>query len=549
MGVLLPMDNNNPSDSNSPSTGAVATPQPGLAQTSDVNQPQLNTPPVPPAQNQGGQIISDVPIVHPSQVSVTPPIPTQEPVNTAPGIYNMSSDQSAAQTESNSSVTPSNTMVQQPGTINPQTNFDQIQNPFASTTTPPTTQEQSNSPMTSNPFLQPNPSSSFNMSPPQESISPLPDPNVVAAAPAPETAIPVTPNPLSSPGQDPLNTAFSQVNPPGGANPFNSQPQDIIRDQISTPPTAPAENIIPGQTAPTNPWDLPPIPPGTQTPADAIDPNTVPHSDNPVAMPTNTSNFINPVPDPALTGQANQPTTQNQNDGQIPQSQQSEPLDLSALTSTTGTDGSSAAAATANPPGNGALNTTQPLNPLPHLPKENAPTDLSHLLSGEEGTNQSGVYTPPIAKDQNLAVNPVQPQTSTEGEAPPPGKHLNLTKVLLVAGIPIILIVAALSAYLILGVGQPASESSTSLPVEQTTQTQAPLTNPPQQIVAPSPAAIPEPSATLPISSTSPAPATASASPNASLSPAMQAAQRQASSSPVASPTPASSASTSLPLN
>lgn len=539
------MDNNNSSDPNLASSGAAVTPQTVPPQPSAANPLPLNTPTVQPTpSNQEDQIISDIPIVHPSQVSVTPTI--QEPQSTAPGIYNMSAEQSSSQTDNPLPTTPSNNMVQQPGTINPQTSFDQIQNPFASSTVP-TIPEQTNNPMTSNPFLQSHPDSSFNIAASQNSVSPLPDPNVVAEAPPAETVTPATPNPLSSPGQDPLNTAFSPVNSTG-ANPFTTQPQDIIKDQISSSPDAPM-SIGQSQPAPTNPWDLPPIPPGTQTPADAIDPSTVPHTDNPIAMPSSSVTSDNPMPDNTGTGQANQPAVQNQNEGQIPQSQQSEPLDLSALTSTTATDANLTSPGAVNPPGNGVLNGAQPMNPLPHVPKENAPTDLSHLLSGEEETSQNGVYTPPIAKDQNLAVNPVQPQTSAEGEAPPTGKHLNLTKVLLVAGIPIILIVAALSAYLILGVGQPASESTTSLPVEQTTQTQAPLTNPPQQIVAPSPVVIPEPSAVLPSSSALPAPATASASPGASLSPAMQAAQRQASSSPAASASPASSASSSLPLN
>src|SRR3989344_5169123 len=83
----------------------------------------------------------------------------------------------------------------------------------------------------------------------------------------------------------------------------------------------------------------------------------------------------------------------------------------------------------------------------------------------------------------------------------------------------------------------------TAQPVEQTKQ-QAPLTNPPQQIIAPSPVSIPEPQtqgvgltgtensasgAALPKGSVSPSPA-------ASLSPAMQAALKKASPSPSSSP-------------
>lgn len=177
-----------------------------------------------------------------------------------------------------------------------------------------------------------------------------------------------------------------------------------------------------------------------------------------------------------------------------------------------------------------------PVNPLPDMgPQENAPTDLSHLIAGDESHNQPGdIYTPPVAQDQTPEVNPIQTPTAADGTTPPPGKHLNLTKVLLVAGIPIILIVAALSAYLILGIGKPTTSDTTnqtSLPIEQTKQ-QAPLTNPPQQIVAPSPVSIPVQQSLPESSSSSTVLPGASSSPAASLSPAMQAALKKASPSP-----------------
>jgi hypothetical protein len=195
-------------------------------------------------------------------------------------------------------------------------------------------------------------------------------------------------------------------------------------------------------------------------------------------------------------------------------------------------------------------------SPLPDMgPVENAPTDLSHLIAGDETapSQTNGVYTPPVAADQNLNMAPASatPQ-SAEGDAPPPGKHLNLTKVLLVAGIPIILIVAALSAYLILGVGQanPTPTDETSLPVEETQQTQAPLTNPPAQIVAPSPVPVMEPTTdtALPAPTVGGSPDPAS-SPAASLSPAMRAAQQKASPTPSGSPAASAGTSSSLPVN
>ena len=189
-------------------------------------------------------------------------------------------------------------------------------------------------------------------------------------------------------------------------------------------------------------------------------------------------------------------------------------------------------------------------NPQGSSPVENAPTDLSHLIAGDESAPQQpmgNVYTPPIAPDHPAPGAAGLPQTpsSEGGSAAPPEKHLNLTKVLLVAGIPIILVVAALSAYLILGVGK-AAPADTSLPVEQPTQNQAPLTNPPQQIVAPSPATIPEPAAISPVASPSPE-AALPAAPEASTTSSSPTSAMEKLKARQASPSPAASASTSLP--
>lgn len=378
--------------------------------------------------------------------------------------------------------------------------------PQAPATLPP------ENPAASNPFLQPNAGTAFTL--PQ---APLPDSNPIAAAP-PAAA----PNPSASTTPDPLNTAFAQNNP-SAQNPFGS-PQSTLPVPGDINPVSPSP-----ATPSAHPWDLPTAPmPGT-TPADATLQSPPAQTLDPVEQSTGLNIG---QPQPAGTAENFQGAGQA-----IPNNPQTGPLDLSALQN--------------SPTPSPSEQPVQPGNPLPETgPTENAPTDLSHLIAGDEqssgGQQIPGVYTPPVATDQNPATSPVQVPTS-EGSEPPPGKHLNLTKVLLVAGIPVILIVAALSAYLILGVGQAKPPTQTSLPVDQT-KTQAPLTNPPQQIVAPSPALIPEPSLQVspsPMASLSPSP-----SPAASLSPAMQAAQRKASPSPsgAASPSPAASASTSLPL-
>ena len=356
---------------------------------------------------------------------------------------------------------------------------------------PPVGQELPN-PMAANPFLQPqsaggmpeNPQSGSDLgqtpAAPAQSMPALE--SVMPAAPVPEQA-PIESAPLEQASMSP-----TQV-PAGNAFP----PLDTAGSTNSVQPQNPA--------IPEGPTAFP-----AEQPVGSVPQAPIPE------MPSQTT------PSPEMPGQQGT-------------------LDLSSLQSNSG-----------SPENPLPAQPEQPVTPLPDMgPQENAPTDLSHLIAGDESHHQPGdVYAPTVAQDQNPAVSPVQSPTATDGSTPPPGKHLNLTKVLLVAGIPIILIVAALSAYLILGIGKPAAPDTTnqtSLPVEQTKQ-QAPLTNPPQQIIAPSPVSIPEPQtqgvgltgtensasgAALPKGSVSPSPA-------ASLSPAMQAALKKASPSPSSSP-------------
>lgn len=294
--------------------------------------------------------------------------------------------------------------------------------------------------------------------------------------------------------QDPLNTAFAPVADQDQTNHF-------------APPEAP---VVP-------PTEIPPqqpIQPSPDTPDTAA-----PIVDQPQ----------NPIPDmgqglpAAPTGEAPNTFDQSTQNPQIPSSNQPGALDLSQLQSNT------------NPSPEGT--TPQSGAPLPEMnPVENAPTDLSHLIAGDEAHQQPGdIYNPPVASDQTPAVDASSPQPAPEDGVSPPGKHLNLTKVLLVAGIPIILIVAALSAYMILGIGKPQSQSGTqtSLPIEKSNQT--PLTNPPQQIVAPLPSVVPEPQASSPGLTTAPeSTSSGSTLPGASSSPksAIEQLKARQSSSP-----------------
>lgn len=387
---------------------------------------------------------------------------------------------------------------------------------------PPEPTVPSENPAAANPFLQPQ-AGTFNTSAAFEQPA---APNPLPEQPSAPYGAPTTTAP------DPLNTAFTPTPP---QNPFEG---------ATALPADPTQPIAPT----VNPWDQP-APTESQFSAPTPAPTPAAPMSDPMATPSLDLN-VQPGNPPQETAQIQDQT--------VSSGPQSESMDLSGLQAglgaTTAPPADPAAlqapAQTPAPPDQAA--TAPTASPLPDMgPVENAPTDLSHLIAGDETTasQTNGVYTPPIAADQNLNMAPASatPSQPAEGEAPPPGKHLNLTKVLLVAGIPIILIVAALSAYLILGVGQaaPTPTDQTSLPVEQTQQTQAPLTNPPQQIVAPSPVPVMEPTTDL-VSSPSPA---ASPSPEASLSPAMRAAQQKASPAPSGSPAASAGTSSSLPVN
>lgn len=359
-------------------------------------------------------------------------------------------------------------------------------------------------PPAANPWDQSMSSGSSNISAPAQETPQAPWPSSSASMPEPAAV---------APSLDP--TLPSQSIPaPAETNPF-LQPQAPLPDPLGQPPAdTPPLSMPEAPTLTTPQGQLPQDPLNT-----AFNPAEAAPAANPFAQPqAPEATPMGPVPEaPSVS---TPPSTNDQNQD-MPTSSSTGPLDLSTLQ-----------ANPVNPMPMGS--TEQPgnppasANPLPEVgPTENAPTDLSHLIAGDEQNPSPGVYNPPIATDQNPYLNSTPAQTQPGEGVPPPGKHLNLTKILLVAGIPIILIVAALSAYLILGIGKPASKTNqTSLPIEQ----QAPLTNPPQQIVAPSPVTVPNPNM-IPNPSIAPVIASPSAAPVSALE-QLKARQQSATSSP-----------------
>ena len=527
------MDSNDPNNPNSSTPGATPpmTPDPNASAPSPWGPPVATPTQGAPLDSTSSQTASDLPPVSPTtavpgepSIATTPPEPAPIDSPAAPAAPNSweqsPSSQPVASPWESSSSTPSSVGAPTPlsdpmAPAQPTAEMPQSQWTSA---VPAAPAEAPASSQSANPFLQPQTGANFSMPGGQT------DPSQAAQPLQPQTPLPppgspeLVPNPGVASSQDPMNTAFS----PGASptpNPFASQPPTDPQSLGGAPAAAPATQL-------GSPWG----PPAEQTP---------PATAEPIQGFVNTSE---PPTTPEQPGQsAGEGAVQDQT---VQENPQAGTLDLSSLQNTQTPPNMSAQGVPATPaPG-----------PAAPAPTENAPTDLSHLIAGDESQPSQpmgNVYTPPVASDQPQGNVPQTPATSTEGgSAAPPEKHLNLTKVLLVAGIPIILIVAALSAYLILGVGRAApEEDTTSLPVEQTAPVQAPLTNPPQQIVAPSPRTIPDPATSLPTPPPTASPATTLPTPPSPSPASAMDRLRAGQQSPSPAASPESTPSTSLPVN
>ncbi len=131
-----------------------------------------------------------------------------------------------------------------------------------------------------------------------------------------------------------------------------------------------------------------------------------------------------------------------------------------------------------------ALTESAPVQAEPApVQSELAPTDLSHLISNNS----------PLDNGQNLSTAPetlVVPSTpinnSPQVPTLPTQDHRGIPKWLIGTGILLLIIVIGASAYFILGIGQP--KTNTSLPAEvskTTVKTPAPIATPIPQTTAP----------------------------------------------------------------
>lgn len=295
----------------------------------------------------------------------------------------------------------------------------------------------------------------------------------VQDTPAVGVDIPATPNwpPVTS-QQNPLSTSTPFMTP----SQVNT-PQTL---DVNTPGTSSFSATEPAATPLANPavqdnFGLNQIPGSsmnTQTPLQTQYLSSTPYSQgfsDQSSFPSTLDNpYGSPVQPPPIDGGPQAPawappqTTSSSPD--LPQSKTDpEGADI-------GTSGNQA-----NPQQYNAYETTPNTTP-PVNQSEQAPTDLSHLISSSESTTGASQIQP-----ETMVV----PQTTPEIPAIPTEHKGGIPKWIIGLGVGLLIIVAGASAYFILGIGQ--SPKNTSLPAteappeNQTVATPAPITPPVSQ--------------------------------------------------------------------
>lgn len=124
----------------------------------------------------------------------------------------------------------------------------------------------------------------------------------------------------------------------------------------------------------------------------------------------------------------------------------------------------------ASPSNNPQASTYNPMIPEQEAPKtaEPAPTDLSHLIDPAMNINaNSQVYTPSLSQQPETLVVPGNgSEVSTTATTSSSSRHI--PKWVIGLGIALLLVVAGISGYLILGIGQQSAvPTPASLPAQQ----------------------------------------------------------------------------------
>lgn len=253
------------------------------------------------------------------------------------------------------------------------------------------------------------------------------------------------PNPNPSPAPTP------QPEPPI-SDPM--QPASPWTPPVQTPdPWTPPPQSEPAPL-PLNPDPTPPEPP--KDPSSDFNSHWTPPL--PQSAPDTSTAWSAPNPNPAQTPTWTPPITQTDAvPPQTPQPPAASPLDnpWGSPSQPPPLDGSQ------TPTQPSWMNTptmTSPDQPISAAPMESAPTDLSHLISGNNNASAEGVAAP-----AETLVVPSAPTANPEVPNLPTDAHKGIPKWVIGLGIGLLLLVLGASAYFILGIGQPA-KPTTSIP-------------------------------------------------------------------------------------
>src|SRR3989344_73465 len=289
--------------------------------------------------------------------------------------------------------------------------------------------------------------------PPPTDPTPIPDLSTSAIPTMPPMA-PTPPSDTFSPSPQPGSTDLSSVLSPAQHAPMSDVGEAFTPDSLP-------QNPVP-----------PPEPPASSIPPTSMSNPTMPPSDNPFGIPGQA-----PVPI-----EATPVDSQNSNFSWSNPESAPTPLSPPMADSAASTSGlTDLYGTTTNPmnPTSDPMQTGQsdPTQPAP-IQGEPAPTDLSHLINtGSDST----VYTPPLSQPETLVTTP-----NGGGEVPnvPTGDaHKGIPKWVIGVGVALLLVVAATSAYFILGIGR--SPQPASVPATETTVTPPAINTTPAVSTAP----------------------------------------------------------------
>lgn len=293
---------------------------------------------------------------------------------------------------------------------------------------------------------------------------PEPNPAPVSTPSWPQDTTQTTPisaPPISGSIGPDLTSAWSppaSVQPEPAQAPIQSEPAPIQPEPtVSNPWSNPQPSINPMSSQQTSTW----TPPAPSEPGSITQPG-----------PAQTS--TQPVPDLPLTGLASaqfEPAPPQA--GPTPPPSGAEPTPTFSPPAANPTVGTSEPSSATSPLNNPWGTPSAPAQPswmmdtqtanTPPSPTETAPTDLSHLISGNQQEPAAAMPTTENLVIPTAGVTPEVPNLSME-------THTGIPKWLVGLGLGLLIMVLGASAYFILGIGQPSKET-TSLPATTTPQT------------------------------------------------------------------------------